>query len=105
MAPVAQYAKFPAKPGLGGKVKEALNDAAEAAANEAGTLVYVIHETPDDPDTIWMYELYDSPESQVAHSSSEATGRLRAAVADLLDGPLTVSKGVPVRAQGLPGGV
>jgi quinol monooxygenase YgiN len=99
---VAQYAKFAAKPGLGQKVVGLLEDASTTAEAETGTLVYAIHVTVDDPDTIWLYELYDSPESQVAHSSSEATARLRSGVADLLSEPLTVSRGNPRVAYGLP---
>ena len=50
-----------------------------------------------------MYELYASPEAQAAHSSSEATARLRAAMGDLLDEPITVSKGTLHSALGLSG--
>ena len=103
MAQIAQFARFIAKPGHGGKVVAALEDASLAAAEEQGTLVYAIHVAPDDADTVWMYELYASPEAQVAHSGSAATARLRAAVADLLDEPLAVSKGVVHKALGLSG--
>lgn len=102
MTQIAQFARFAAKPGLGGKVVAALEDASVAAADEEGTLVYAIHVAPDDPDTVWMYELYASPEAQAAHSGSTATAALRAAVADLLNEPLAVSKGVPAKAFGLP---
>ena len=101
MAQVAQFASFIAKPGLGGKVVAALEDASLAAAEEPGTLVYAIHVAPDDADTVWMYELYASAEAQAAHSGSAATTRLRAAVADLLEEPLTVSKGILHKALGL----
>jgi quinol monooxygenase YgiN len=91
--PIAQYARFAAKEGLGEKVRAALDDAAVAAAQEPGTLLYLIHDVQTEPDTIWMYELYASPEAQTAHSGSDATARLREAVADLLREPLTVSRG------------
>jgi quinol monooxygenase YgiN len=102
MPQIAQFARFNAKAGQGDKVLAALTDASAAAAGEEGTLVYAIHVAPDDPDAVWMYELYASPEAQAAHSGSEATARLRAAVKDLLAEPLTVSRGVPSRAFGLP---
>jgi quinol monooxygenase YgiN len=102
MTQIAQFARFAAKPGLGGKVVAALQDASVAAAAEEGTLVYAIHVAPDDQDTVWMYELYTSLEAQAAHSGSAATARLKAAVADLLAEPLAVSKGVPADAFGLP---
>jgi quinol monooxygenase YgiN len=49
-----------------------------------------------------MYELYASPDAQAAHSGSEATARLRAAVADLLSEPLTVTRGSALNSLGLP---
>jgi quinol monooxygenase YgiN len=101
MPKIAQYAKFAAKPGQGAAVREALEKAADAAANETGTLVYIVHVAVDDPDTIWMYELYASVEDQQAHSSSDATATLRATVGDLLVEPLVVSKGEPARVIGL----
>jgi quinol monooxygenase YgiN len=104
MSQLAQFVRFVAKDGLGGKVVAALQDASVAAADEEGTLVYAIHVAPDNPDTVWMYELYASPEAQMAHSGSTATARLKAAVADLLAEPLAVSKGVPAEAFGLPSG-
>jgi quinol monooxygenase YgiN len=102
MSYIAQYARFAAKEGLSGKVRETLEDAAAAAAAEPGTLLYLIHDSQTEPDTIWMYELYASVEAQVAHSGSEATARLRAAVADLLAEPLTVTRGSTLNSLGLP---
>jgi quinol monooxygenase YgiN len=103
MANIAQYARFAAKDGLAGKVRAALEEAAVTAAAEPGTLLYLIHDSQTEPDTIWMYELYASAEAQAAHSGSEATARLRAAVADLLAEPLTVTRGSTLNSHGLPG--
>lgn len=102
MSQIAQFARFAAKPGYGDKVFAALEEASVAAAEELGTLVYAVHVAPEDPDVVWMYELYASPEAQAAHSGSEATARLRATVGDLLAEPLAVSKGVPAKSFGLP---
>jgi quinol monooxygenase YgiN len=102
MPQIAQFARFAAKPGHGDKVFAALEEAAVAAAEEQGTLVYAIHVAPDSPDIVWMYELYASAEAQTAHSSSQTTARLRATVGDLLADPLSVSRGVPIKSFGLP---
>jgi quinol monooxygenase YgiN len=99
---IAQYARFAAKEGLRDKVRAALDAAAEAAAGEPGTVLYLIHDSQSEPDTIWMYELYASPEAQMAHSASEATARLRAAVGDLLREPLVVTRGSTLNSLGLP---
>jgi quinol monooxygenase YgiN len=101
MSMVAQYARFVAKKGMGGAVRDALELAAETAATEVGTVVYIVHVALDDPDTVWMYELYASLEAQQLHSSSEATAQLRATVADLVGEPIVVLKGEPVRVLGL----
>ncbi|MGC0367382.1 quinol monooxygenase YgiN [Rhodococcus sp. 27YEA15] len=99
---VAQFARFTAKPGQADKVVAALEEASIAARSEEGTLVYAIHVFPDTPDVVWMYELYTDAAAQQAHSSSAATDRLKAAVKDVLAEPLTVSKGNPHSAFGLP---
>ncbi|TWG98562.1 quinol monooxygenase YgiN [Nocardioides sp. J9] len=103
MSQIAQFARFPAKPGRGADVVAALETALAAARGEAGTQVYAIHVQPDDADVVWMYELYESAQAQANHSSSEATAALRAAVGDLLDGSLTVSRGSIHAGFGLPG--
>ena len=102
MSYIAQYARFAAKEGLAGRVREALEEAATAAAEEPGTLLYLIHDSQTEPDTLWMYELYASPDAQAAPSGSEATARLRAAVAALLSEPLTVTRGSALNSLGLP---
>jgi quinol monooxygenase YgiN len=102
MTKIAQFAKFTAKKDRGGDVITALEAALASARTEVGTEVYAIH-LGDDPDVVWMYELYADSDAQVSHSASAATALLRSAVADLLDEPLSVTRG-PVHDQfGLPG--
>jgi quinol monooxygenase YgiN len=98
LSEVAQVAIFVAKPGNGPEVLKALNNAFEAAQSEKGTKVYTIHESTTDPDTIWMYELYEDTDAQQGHSTSEATAQLRSAVAELLSEPLSVHRGSVHRA-------
>ena len=102
MTRIAQFAKFTARSGCGQKVVEALEDALVSADTEAGTQVYAIHRLEDDPDVVWMYELYADAAARAAHSGSAATGALRAAVADLLAEPLTVSRCLVGPEFGLP---
>jgi quinol monooxygenase YgiN len=102
MPQVAQFARFRGVESNVPELRAALEDAARAAADEPGTLIYAIHQDSTEPNTLWLYELYDSVESQQAHSGSDATAQLRSAVADLLQEPLSVSRGTPVREKGLP---
>jgi quinol monooxygenase YgiN len=103
MPKIAQFAKFVTKPGETAAVRQALENAAAAARLEPGTLVYALHESQDDPATLWMYELYASTEDQQAHSSSLATAQLRAEVADRLLEPLAVIRAPSLFVHALPG--
>jgi (4S)-4-hydroxy-5-phosphonooxypentane-2,3-dione isomerase len=102
MARIAQFARFTAHSGHGPKVVEALQNALGSARTEPGTQVYAIHQEVGNPDVVWMYELYSDTDAQAAHSGSPATSTLRAAVADLLAEPLTVSRCVVGHEFGLP---
>jgi quinol monooxygenase YgiN len=104
MTRIAQFAKFTARSGYGQKVVEALENALAGARTEPGTQVYAIHQQDDDPDVVWMYEVYADADARAAHSASAATSTLRAAVADLLAEPLTVSRCLVGREFGLPVG-
>lgn len=101
MPRVAQFARFRGVEGKAPELRAALENAVSAAAEEPGTLIYAIHQDSEEPNTLWLYELYDSVESQQVHSGSEATAQLRSAVAELLQEPLSVSRGTPVREKGL----
>jgi quinol monooxygenase YgiN len=102
MTRIAQFAKFTARPGDGDGVVAALQTALASARTEPGTHVYAIHRQADDPNVVWMYELYASADAQVAHSGSAATAELRAAVGELLAEPLTVTRGLVEEEFGLP---
>lgn len=102
MTRIAQFAKFTAKPGRGGVVVAALETALAGARPEVGTEVYAIHVAADDPDVVWMYDLYSDAEAQAAHSSSAATAQLPASLTELLAEPLSVLRGPVHQDFGLP---
>lgn len=104
MSRIAQFAELAAKPGRGEQVAAALSEAKAAAALEPGTLAFAIHTSSDDPDLLWVYELYESKDAQIAHSSSAATAALRAALADLLVAPLSVRRAALREGFGLASG-
>ncbi len=91
-----------AHPGRRAALLEVLRELVDAAAvDEPGTLVYVMHEAADDPDTIVSYELFADEAALDAHKASAAV----AAVMPRL-GPL-VAEGsfrrlAPVLETGLP---
>jgi autoinducer 2-degrading protein len=91
-----------AHPGRRGELLELLRELVDAAAaEEPGTLVYVMHEAADDPDTVVSYELFADEAALEAHKESPVV----AAVMPRL-GPL-VAEGsfrrlTPALATGLP---
>ena len=91
-----------AHPGRRAALLEVLRELVDAAAvDEPGTLVYVMHEAADDPDTVVSYELFADEAALDAHKASAAV----AAVMPRL-GPL-VAEGsfrrlAPILETGLP---
>ena len=91
-----------AHPGRRAALLELLRELVDAAAvNEPGTLVYVMHEAADDPDTVVSYELFADEAALDAHKASPAV----AAVMPRL-GPL-IAEGsfrrlAPILETGLP---
>jgi len=91
-----------AHPGRRGELLELLRELVDAAAaEEPGTLVYVMHEAADHPDTVVSYELFADEAALEAHKGSPVV----AAVMPRL-GPL-VAEGsfrrlTPALATGLP---
>ena len=91
-----------AHPGRRAALLEVLRELVDAAAvDEPGTLVYVMHEAADDPDTVVSYELFADEAALDAHKASPAV----AAVMPRL-GPL-VAEGsfrrlAPILETGLP---
>jgi len=73
-----------------------------AAADEPGTLVYVMHEADDDPDVVVSYELFADENALEAHKASPVVAavmpRLGALVAEGSFRRLN-----PAVATGLPG--
>jgi quinol monooxygenase YgiN len=75
---------------------EALCAAIPAVHREEGCRLYAIHDADDG--TITMIEKWDSPEALAAHAAGPAVQALRAAVADLVAQPATVTTMSPLPA-------
>jgi quinol monooxygenase YgiN/quercetin dioxygenase-like cupin family protein len=77
MKAVARYAKAVAKPGRGGELAEKLLDVAQALREAPGCQLYVINRSPDDPDVVWVTELWQSQEQlHAALENPEARARI-----------------------------
>jgi len=91
-----------AHPGRRAELLELLHELVDAAAaEEPGTLVYVMHEAADDPDTVVSYELFADDAALEAHKASPAVAGLMPRL-----GPLIAERSFrrlePAHATGLP---
>jgi quinol monooxygenase YgiN len=62
MSKVARYGKLVAKPGKGAEAAERLVAAAAELGDDAGCELYLVNRQADDPDVIWVTELWRSQE-------------------------------------------
>jgi len=94
--PVVVTAVFTPKEGQFDAVVAALRPAIAAVHEEAGCLLYAIHEAPDG--TIVMIEKWESAELLDAHGSGAAVAGLNAALDGLVAQPTVVTRLVPIVA-------
>ena len=69
---VAAVAKLTAQPGKRDELVAAFKPLLDAVGEEEGTLLYVLHVSHHDDDTIWFYEQYTDNDALAAHSTSPA---------------------------------
>jgi len=62
MDKVARYGKSKAKPGRDGELARMLLDTAERMSSEPACELYLVNRQADDPDTVWVTELWRSRE-------------------------------------------
>lgn len=62
MEKVARYGRARAKPGKGERLAEGLLAAAESMRAEPACELYLVNRQADDPDTVWVTELWRSRE-------------------------------------------
>jgi quinol monooxygenase YgiN len=60
MEQIARYGKLTAKQGAGEELAELLLKAADALAADPGCIVYLVNRQSDQPNTIWVTELWRS---------------------------------------------
>jgi quinol monooxygenase YgiN len=86
MSKVAMIAKITTQPGKRDEAVGVLQKLVDAAGDEPGTITYVLHTEPANPEAIWFYELYQDADALKAHSSSSAMGEVFGPLGPLLDG-------------------
>jgi quinol monooxygenase YgiN len=69
-------------------VQEMIADASGSAENEPGCLRFDIVQDPDEPQRIWLYEVYRDEAAFAAHQQMPHYTRWRDATADWIAGPV-----------------
>jgi len=98
---VAVLAKIPAQPGKRDELVKALEAAIDNANTEAGTLLYILHTDPKDPDTVYFYELYTDQDALTAHGTSDRFKAIGASLRELAGGRPELTMLTPVMGKGL----
>lgn len=78
-------AKFVARPGKRDELIRALRPMFEAVKSEPGTLLYMMHTCPADPNAVWFYERYVDQAAFEVHRTTQAHDDALAAIGPLLD--------------------
>jgi quinol monooxygenase YgiN/mannose-6-phosphate isomerase-like protein (cupin superfamily) len=108
MAGVGRYMKFTAQPGRVDELAELLVGAAASLRDTPGCELYVINRTPEEPDVVWVTELWLSQDALDASLEQLRTDEAQARVAALqalLAAPPERIDVLPVGGVGyLPGG-
>lgn len=102
MSQVAVFAKIAAAPGKRAALRAALQSLLDGAENEAGTLMYLLHEDNADENLLWMYELYASQEALKLHMGSEGFKAAGPTLAPFLAGRPELNFVTPTGGKGLP---
>ena len=103
MSRVGRYARCTAKPGQGDALAEKLLGVAEALQAVPGCELYVINRAADDPDTIWVTEVWRSQEELDASlETDEAKASIPEVLALVQEGSFERVDVVPLGGVGLP---
>lgn len=68
--PIAVAVTWKTKPGHGDEVADALATMARHTREEPGCLYYLVHRSPDDAESFFIYEQYRDDEAARAHQAA-----------------------------------
>ena len=85
--------------GQRGALLRAFGPIVAAAEDEAGTVVYGVHEDNAEADVLWFYEEYTDDEAFATHRNSDTFARARPAIHALLAAPPEINLLTVVRAK------
>ncbi len=74
-----------------------LNTYTDGLAEEPGTEVFMVSLDPEDPNIVWLYEIFKDEDAENAHRASSGFAMLMEHMPPLLDGPPAVLRMEPLR--------
>ena len=98
---VALIARIAARPEGAAQVEAALRTLVDAAADEPGTVAYVLNREGDSG-TFWFYELYADQAAFDAHGQNPALAQAFGGIGGLLAEPPEIHLLTPLQAAHLP---
>lgn len=101
MSKISAIATLTAAEGKVDELTAGLEALIEAADEEAGLEIYSLHKDPQDPNTLYFFELYTDAEALTVHGKGEKMRAAMGALAGLLAGRPDVKSLVPIAAKGL----
>lgn len=84
--PVAIFTRLIAVPGKRDELLAVLTELAAATRAEPGNEMFVVHPARDLPDVVLGYEVFSDDQAVADHRATDAVGRARERLADLLIG-------------------
>ena len=101
MPKVAAIAKLTAAEGQRDALVKVMDQLVDAAADEAGTEIYVLNLDTKDENVIWFYELYTDSDALAAHGKSETMKAIGGQLGGLVAGPPELNFLTPHRGVGV----
>lgn len=101
MPPVALLSRVQARTGHGPALIAAFESLLAIVDSEPGTLLYVLHQSRQDPELLWVSELYSNDDAFARHRDSEAMAAITPVLAELI-AESEVMIGQPLSGKGLP---
>ena len=100
MSKVSMWVRVPLQPGKRDEAAALLGGVLANVDDEEGTLLYILHDDPNDPDALFFYELYSDAAALKVHSSSDAFKAIGGLLGPLMAGAPTMQMLNPRAGKG-----
>ena len=101
MSKLSVIVKLQAATGKGPELAAAFEFAVENVLRESGTRYYIVHADMADPDTLWIYEMYDAQADFDAHMGSDWFKEFGGRLGSLLGGAPEFHMVRPLHGKGV----